>query len=49
MIFDISFATLQGSSEGWTTLISAIEAKPPFRFPQAKQCMMGNNSELIWQ
>lgn len=48
MIFDISSATLQGSSEGWATLISAMEAKPPLHFPQAKQCMMGNNSELIW-
>lgn len=49
MIFDISFASLQGSSEGWATLISATEAMPPFHFPQAKQCMMGSNSELMWQ
>lgn len=49
ILFDISFASLQSSSEGLTTLISAKEAKAPFHFPQAKQCMMCNNSELIWQ
>lgn len=49
MLFDISFATLQGSSEGLATVISAKEAKTPFHFPQAKQGMMCSNSELIWQ
>lgn len=47
MLFDISFATLQGSSEGLATVISAKEAKTPFHFPQAKQGMMCSNSELI--